>query len=60
MMGGNSDGSSTGGGIGSLGRNDDEATGGDGCGVIPLKGGMSHGRGMRSRDEGPMCFFTNG
>jgi len=59
-MGGNSSGGSTGSGIGSLGRNNDEATGGDDCGVIPLKGGMSHGRGMRSRDEGPICFFTNG
>ena len=59
-MGGNSSGGLTGGGIGSSGRNDDEATGGDNCGVISLKGEMSHGRGMRSRDEGPICFFTNG
>ena len=35
------------------GSQDDEATGGD------VRGGMSHGRGMRSRDEGPMCFFTS-
>ena len=59
-MRGNSGGGSTGSGIGSSGRNDDEATGGDDRGVIPLKGGISHGRGMRSRDEGPTCFFTNG
>jgi len=57
---GNSGEGSTGGCIGSSGRNDVEATGGDDCGVILWKGGMSHGRGMRSRDEGPMCFFTNG
>jgi len=57
-MGGNSSSGSTGGGIGSLGRNDDKATGGDDCGVILWRGGMSHGRGMRSRDEGPICFFT--
>jgi len=59
-MRGNSSGGSTGNGIGSSGRNDDEATGGDDRGVIPLKGGISHGRGMRSRDEGPTCFFTDG
>jgi len=57
---GNSGGGPTGSGIGSSGRNDDEATGGDDCGVIPLKGGISHGRGMRSRDKGPTCFFANG
>ena len=51
---------STGNGIGSSGRNDDEATGGDDRGVIPLKGGMSHGRGMRSMDEGPTCFCIVG
>ena len=51
---------STGSGIGSSGRNDDKATGGDDCGVIPLKGGISHGRGMRSRDEGPTYCFTDG
>jgi len=59
-MRGNSGGGSTGSGIGSSGRNDDKATGGNGCGVIPLKGGMSHGRGMRSRDEGPICLLTDG
>jgi len=57
-MGGNSGDGSIGSGIGSSGRNDDEATGGDTCGVTSLKGGMSHGRGIRSRDEGPMCLFT--
>ena len=59
-MGGNSGGGSTGSGIGSSGRNDNEAIGGDVLGVISLEGGTSHGRGMRSRDEGPMCFFTGG
>jgi len=60
MMRGNPGDGSTGSGIGSSGRNDDEATGGDDRGVIPLKGGISHGRGMRSRDEGPTCRFTDG
>ena len=59
-MRGNSGGGLTGSGIGSSGRNDDKATGGDDRGVIPLRGGISHGRGIRSRDEGPTCFFTNG
>ena len=58
-LGGSCDGSLTGGGIGSSGRNDDEATG-DIRGVILWRGGMSHGRGMRLRDEGPRCFFTRG
>ena len=31
---------------------DDDATGGDGWGVILGKGGISHGRGMRSSKEG--------
>jgi len=31
---------------------DDDATWGDGCGVILEKGGISHGRGMRSSKEG--------
>jgi len=55
-----SGGVSTGSGIGPSGRNDDEATGGDIRKVISLKGGVSHGRGMWSRDEGPMCFFIIG
>jgi len=59
-MRGNSGGGSTGNGISSSGRNDVEATGGDDRGVISLKGGISHGRGIRSRDEGPTCFFTDG
>jgi len=59
-MRGNSSGGSIGSGIGSSGRNDDEATGGDACGVFLWKRGTSHGRGMRSRDEGPICFFTDG
>jgi len=59
-MRGNSGSVSIGGGIGSSGRNDNEPTGGDACGVLLWKGGTSHGRGMRSRDEGPKCFFTGG
>ena len=59
-MGGNSSSGSVGGGIGSSGRNDDEVTGGDACRVLFWKGGTSHGRGMRSRDKGPICFFTGG
>ena len=59
-LGGSCDGGLTEVGIGSSGRNDDEATGGDTCGVTSLKGGMSHGRGMRSRDEGPTYRFTDG
>ena len=57
-MRGNSGDGSTGNDIGSSGRNDDKATGGDGFRLIFGRGGMSHGRGMRSRDEGPICFFT--
>ena len=59
-MRGNSGGGLTGSGIGSSGRNDDKATGGDDHGVVLGIGGMSHGRGMRSRDEGPVCFSTSG
>jgi len=59
-MRGNFGDGSTGSGIGSSGRNDDEMIGGDDCGVIPWKGGMFHGRGIRSRDEGPVYFFTGG
>jgi len=59
MRGSSGDGSAES-GIGSSGRNDDEVTGGDDCGVIPLNGGMSHGRGMRSRDEGPTYRFIDG
>jgi len=60
MIRGNPGDGSTESGIGSSGGNDDEATGGDDRGVIPLKGGISHGRGMRSRDEGPTYCFTDG
>jgi len=61
MMGGNSDGGATGDGTCGSGKScDDNATGGDGCGVIFGKGGMSHGRGMESSDEGPICLFTSG
>ena len=47
-------------GIGSSGRNDDEATGGEGCGVSLGNGGMSHGRGMRSSDDGAVNFLIGG
>jgi len=45
-------GGSIGSGIGSSGRNDDEATGGDDREVVLGIRGTSHGRGMRSSDEG--------
>jgi len=47
-------------GIGSSGRNDDEATGGDFCGVSLGNGGMSHGRGIRSSEDGAVIFLTGG
>jgi len=50
----------TGSGIGSSGRNDDEATGGDFRGVSLGNGGMSHGRGMRSSEDGAVTFFIGG
>jgi len=50
----------TGSGIGSSGVNDDEATGGDLRGFSPGNGGMFHGRGMRSSDEGAVTFLTGG
>jgi len=50
----------TGAGIGSSGRNDDEATGGDFCGVSLGNGGMSHGRGIRSSEDGAVIFLTGG
>jgi len=36
-----------------------DATGGDGCGVILGKGGISHGRGMESSEEG-VVHLTGG
>jgi len=52
-MGGNSDGGVTGDGTCGLGKScDNDATGGDGCGVILGKGGISHGRGMKLSEEG--------
>jgi len=52
-MGGNSDGGTTGNDVSGSGRGcNNDATGGDGCGVIFGKGGISHGRGMRSSKEG--------
>jgi len=47
-------------GIGSSGRNDDEATGGDCRGVSLGNGGMSHGRGIRSSEDGAVIFLTGG
>jgi len=41
------------------GNCDEEVTGGDGCGVTFGNGGMSHGRGIRSSDEG-MVFLIGG
>ena len=35
-------------------------TGGDGCGVSLGNGGMSHGRGMRSSEDGPVIFLIGG
>ena len=59
-MGGNSDEGATGSDIcGSGGSCDDDAAWGDGCGVILGKGGISHGRGMRLREEGAV-FLTGG
>ena len=49
----------TGSGIGSSGRNDDETTG-DLRGLSLGNGGMSHGRGMRSSDEGAVTFLMGG
>ena len=57
---GNRDMGLTGAGIGSSGRNDDEATGGDFCGVSLGNGGMSHGRGIRSSEDGAVIFLTGG
>ena len=39
---------------------DEDATGGDDCGVILGKGGISHGRGIRSSDEGAAFFLIGG
>jgi len=41
------------------GSSNDDATGGDGCGVFLGKGGTSHGRGMRSSEEG-VVHLTGG
>jgi len=35
-------------------------TGGDGCGVSLGNGGISHGRGMRSSEDGPVTFLIGG
>ena len=42
------------------GKGDEGATGGDGCGVVLGNGGMSHGRGMRSSEDGPVIFLIGG
>jgi len=50
----------TGGNVCGSGRScDDDATGGDDCGVIFGNGGISHGRGMRSSKEG-VVHLTGG
>jgi len=57
-MRGNSDEGAVGGDACGSGRScDDDTTGGDDCGVILGKGGISHGRGMRSSEEGAV-FLT--
>jgi len=38
------------------GSSDNDATGGDSCGVILGKGGISHGRGIRSSEEGTVLL----
>jgi len=50
----------TGAGIGSSGRNNGEVTGGDFCGVSLGNGGISHGRGIRSSEDGVVIFLTGG
>jgi len=42
------------------GRGDVGLTGGDGCGVSLGNGGMSHGRGMRSSEDGAVNFLIGG
>jgi len=43
-----------------MGRGDVGLTGGDGCGVSLGNGGMSHGRGMRSSEDGLVIFLCGG
>jgi len=40
-----------------IGRGDVGLTGGDGCGIFLGNGGMSHGRGMRSSEDGAVAFL---
>jgi len=42
------------------GRGDVGLTGGDGCGVSLGNGGISHGRGMRSSEDGAVNFLIGG
>jgi len=42
------------------GEGDVGLTGGDGCGVSLGSGGMSHGRGMRSSEDGLVNFLIGG
>jgi len=42
------------------GRGDTGLTGGDGCGVTLGNGGTSHGRGMRSSEDGAVTFLIGG
>jgi len=39
------------------GNCDEDATGGDDCGVILGKGGISHGRGIRSSEDGAVFLI---
>jgi len=56
-MRGNSDEGTAGGDVHDSGRScEDDATGGDGWVVSFGKGGISHGRGMRSSEEGLVCL----
>ena len=54
-MRGNCGGDSTGGG-----NCNEDVTGGDGFKVSLGNGGISHGRGMRSSEEGMVIFLTGG
>ena len=42
------------------GRGDVGLTGGDGCGISLGNGGIFHGRGMRSSEDGPVTFLIGG
>ena len=57
-IGGSSDEGAAEGDVCGLGRScDDDATGDDACGAILGKGGISHGRGMRSSEDGAVFLI---